>query len=170
MGLHSDSYLIFVTYRVAEPERTSESSNPTYLFYKEESMPREEQSRLRANRCFPDTYMCVLSHVQLLATLWTVACQAPLSMGLPRQEYWNVLPFPSPGDLSDLGIEPQYPTLQADSLPSESFLQIMRGCCTHPLLSPFYISRELQQGHFIPPPLGEESAPLALGKALRQKN
>ena len=106
MGLHSDSYLIFVTYRVAEPERTSESSNPTYLFYKEESMPREEQSRLRANRCFPDTYMCVLSHVQLLATLWTVACQAPLSMGLPRQEYWNVLPFPSLGDLPDPGIKP----------------------------------------------------------------
>ena len=104
------------------------------------------------------------------ANSWTIAHQTLQSMGFSRQEYWNVLPFPSPGDLSDLGIEPQYPTLQADSLPSESFLQIMRGCCTHPLLSPFYISRELQQGHFIPPPLGEESAPLALGKALRQKN
>ena len=39
-------------------------------------------------------------------TLWTVAHQAPLSMGFPRQEYWSGLPFPSPGDLSDPGIEP----------------------------------------------------------------
>ena len=39
-------------------------------------------------------------------TLWAIACQAPLSMGFPRQEHWNELPFPSPGDLSKLGIEP----------------------------------------------------------------
>ena len=43
----------------------------------------------------------VLSHVQLFATLWTVALQAPLSMGFPRQEYWSELPFPPPGDLSN---------------------------------------------------------------------
>ena len=52
--------------------------------------------------------MCVLSHfslVQLFMTLWTVACQVPLSMGFSRQEYWNGLPFPSPGDLPDPGIE-----------------------------------------------------------------
>ena len=52
-------------------------------------------------------HICVLSHfscVQLFATLWTVACQAPLSMGFSRQEYWSGLPFPSPGDLSDPGI------------------------------------------------------------------
>ena len=90
--------------------------------------------------------------------------------GTVQAEYWNVLPFPSSRDLSDSGIEPWYPTLQAVSLPSESFLQIMRGCCAHPLLSPFYISWELQQGHFIPPPRGAESAPLALGKTPRQKN
>ena len=41
-----------------------------------------------------------------LATLWTVACQPPLSMGFSRQEYWSGLPFPSPGDLPDPGIEP----------------------------------------------------------------
>ena len=40
-----------------------------------------------------------------LATPWTVACQAPLSMGVPRQEYWSGLPFPSPEDLLDPGIE-----------------------------------------------------------------
>ena len=55
--------------------------------------------------------------VQLFLTPWTVACQAPLSMGFSRQEYWSGLPFPSPGDLPDLGIEPVSPELQADSLP-----------------------------------------------------
>ena len=48
-----------------------------------------------------------------------VAYQAPLSMGSSRQEYWSGLPFPSPGDLPDPGIEPRSPTLQADALPSE---------------------------------------------------
>ena len=60
-----------------------------------------------------------LSHVQLFAFPWTVAHQAPLSMEFFRQEYWNGLPFPSPGDLPDPGIEPGSPALQADSLPSE---------------------------------------------------
>ena len=54
-------------------------------------------------------YVCVraqsLSGVQLFATPWTVARQAPLSMVFPRQEYWRGLPFPSPGNLPDLGIE-----------------------------------------------------------------
>ena len=50
---------------------------------------------------------------------WTVVCQAPLSMELPRQEYWSGLPFPSPGDLLDPGIKLVSPALQADSLPSE---------------------------------------------------
>ena len=53
------------------------------------------------------------------ATLWTVACQAPLSMGFSRQEYWSGLPSPPPGDLPNPVIEPTSPTLQADSLPSE---------------------------------------------------
>ena len=54
-----------------------------------------------------------------LVTPWTVACQAPLSMGFSRQEYWSRLPFPSPGDLPNPGIEPGSPALQADSLPNE---------------------------------------------------
>ena len=53
------------------------------------------------------------------ATPWTVACQASLSMGFSRQEYWSGLPFPSPGDLLNSGTEPGSPTLQADSLPTE---------------------------------------------------
>ena len=50
---------------------------------------------------------CLLSRVRLFATPWTVACQAPLSVGFPRQEYWSGLPFPSPGDLPDPGIKPR---------------------------------------------------------------
>ena len=59
---------------------------------------------------------------QLCPTLcdpWTVAYQAPLSMGFPRHEYWSELPFPSPGDLPNAGIEPRSPALQADALSSE---------------------------------------------------
>ena len=51
------------------------------------------------------------------AAPWTVACQAPLSMGFPIQEYWSGLSSPSPGDLPDSGIELMCPALQADSLP-----------------------------------------------------
>ena len=54
-----------------------------------------------------------------LATPWTVACQATLSMGFSRQGYWSGLPFPSPGNLPDPGIKSRSPALQADSLPTE---------------------------------------------------
>ena len=60
-----------------------------------------------------------LSCVQLFAAPWTVACQASSFMGFARQEYWSGLPFPSPWDLPDQGIEPGSRALQADSLPSE---------------------------------------------------
>ena len=56
---------------------------------------------------------------RLFVTLWTVACQAPLSMEFSRQEYWSGVPFPSLGDLPSPGIEPWCPALQADSLSSE---------------------------------------------------
>ena len=59
------------------------------------------------------------SRVRLFVTLWTVAHQAPSSMGFSRQEYWSGLPFPSPGDLPDPGIKPRSPALQADALTSE---------------------------------------------------
>ena len=54
-----------------------------------------------------------------LTTPWTVACQAPLSMGFSRQAYWSGLPCPSPGDLPNPGIETGSSALQADSLPTE---------------------------------------------------
>ena len=62
--------------------------------------------------------MLSLSRVQLFATPWTVAYQAP-SMRFSRKEYWSGLPFPSPEDLPDPGIEPGSPALQADALLSE---------------------------------------------------
>ena len=81
------------------------------------------------NSCF--TVVCLLLYSILmfgglvaklcptLATPWTVACQAPLSMGFSRQDYWSGLPFPSPGDLPNPEIEPRSRALQAKSLPTE---------------------------------------------------
>ena len=66
------------------------------------------------------THTHELSCVHVFATPWTVALQAPLTMDFSRLEYWSGLPFPSPGDLPDPGIEPPSlgpPALQADSLP-----------------------------------------------------
>ena len=64
-----------------------------------------------------------------LCDLWTVACQASLSMGFFRQEYWSGLPFPSPGDLPNPGIEPWSPALEADALTSEPSESLI----SHPL-------------------------------------
>ena len=60
-----------------------------------------------------------LSRVWLCVTPWTVAHQAPWSMGFSRHEYWSGLPFPSPGDLPNPGMKPRYPALEADALPSK---------------------------------------------------
>ena len=60
-----------------------------------------------------------LSCVQLFVTPWTIAYKGPPSMEFSRQEYWSGLPFPSPGDLPNPGIEPRSPALQAVALPSE---------------------------------------------------
>ena len=86
-----------------------------------------------------------LSRVQLRLP-WTVAYQAPPSMGFSRQEYWSGLPFPSPVDLPDPGIKPWSPAFQADTLTSEppgkslnakkqtGYPQSSESCVTHPLL------------------------------------
>ena len=68
-------------------------------------LPKKEVKKLNSLSC-----------VQFFATPWTVVYQVPLSMGFSRQEYWSGLPLPSPGDLSDPGIESESPTLRADSL------------------------------------------------------
>ena len=70
---------------------------------------REEKLFIRSLMC-----VCVCSvahHVRLFVTPWTVAHQAPLSTGFPRQEYWRGLPFPPPEDLPDPGIKPESPAL-----------------------------------------------------------
>ena len=97
----------------------------------------------------------VLSHVQIFATPWIVTCQVPLSMAYSRQEYRSGLPFLSPGDLPDPGIEPASPVspaLQADSLPSKPsgypFLRIDR-----------LITHRGQSGH-IGPAGGRSVAPV----------
>ena len=61
----------------------------------------------------------MLSCVKFFVTPWTVAHQAPLSVGFSRQEYWSGLSFPVPADLPNPGIKPLLPALQADSLPAE---------------------------------------------------
>ena len=63
--------------------------------------------------------MKLLSRVQLFATPWTIACQAPPSMGFFKHVFWSGLPFPSPRDLPNPGIKPRSPTLQTGALPSE---------------------------------------------------
>ena len=78
----------------------------------------------RFNRVHDFVDVCILSVlspscVRLFATPWTVTCQAPLSTGFSRQEYWSVLPFPSPEDLPHPGIEPGSPASQAHALLSE---------------------------------------------------
>ena len=70
--------------------------------------------------CEPDrAHAKMLSHVKPFVTMWTIAHQAHLSMTFSKEEYWNGLPFPSPGDLPHPGIEPGSPALQADSLSTE---------------------------------------------------
>ena len=92
-----------------------------YQFY----IVKQKKDYKAANILFTILYIKItsmlshFSHVQLFATPWTIAHQAPLSMGFSKQEQWSGLPCPPPGDFSDPGIEPAspgFPALQADSL------------------------------------------------------
>ena len=78
-----------------------------------------QKCRCGSHQCIKRSEVKSLSRVRLFATLWTVAYQAPPSVGFSRQEYWSGLPFPSPGDLPNPGIEPRSPALPTDALPSE---------------------------------------------------
>ena len=82
-----------------------------------------------------------LSRVWLFANPWTVAYQAPPSMGFSRQEYLSGLPFPSPGDLPDPGIKPRSPAFQADTLTSEP---PGKRCSTKLLRVPWTVRRYSQ--------------------------
>ena len=84
-----------------------------------EALPRPQISQPSWLSIHYTFTICVLSHfsrVRLCATPWTLAHQAPLSMGFSRQEHWSGLPCPPPGDLPNPGIQPTSPALQADSL------------------------------------------------------
>ena len=92
----------------------------------EESGRLQSMGSQRAGHGFTFTFvinLCMLnrlSRVRLFVTSWTVACQAPLSLGFPGQEYWSGQPFLSPGDLPGPGFEPTFlmcPALVVDSLP-----------------------------------------------------
>ena len=79
-----------------------------------------------------DSVSCLVrSDMGSCLTPWTVAHQAPLLMGFSRQEYWNGLPFPSPGDLPDLEIEPRSSALQAVSAQSEPPGKAFTICGSH---------------------------------------
>ena len=77
-------------------------------------MKAGQQVKTQATSCFLVAMLCLT-----LATPWTVAHQAPLFMGFPKQEYWSGLPLPSPGDLPDPGIEPTYPALTGELFTTE---------------------------------------------------
>ena len=100
-----------------------------------------------------------LSHVRLFVTPWTVAYQAPPFMGFSRQECWSGLPFPSPGDLPDPGIEPRSSALRADALLSEP---PGIGCCQihivnfHFVAAPLYIVTTDTKSEYFEPLLLEK--------------
>ena len=91
-----------------------------------ENLIKNSMETSQLKKCFMHTSQFIqnnkdksLSCVRLFVTPWTGAYQAPLSMRFFRQEYWSGLPFPSPGDLPDPGIEPRCPALESDTLTSE---------------------------------------------------
>ena len=79
----------------------------------------ETQVAEQTFQSFQVVCMCPCELSCVFATPWTIAHHAPLSMEFSRQDYWSGLPFPSPGDLPNPGIEPRSPALQADALTSE---------------------------------------------------
>ena len=100
------------------PPRSSQSPSP--LVHSQQLC----LSSCPAGRCISTIFLDSrivksLSCARLFVTPWTVAHQAPSSVGFSRQAYWSGLPFPSPGDLPDPGIEPGSSALQADALTSE---------------------------------------------------
>ena len=104
--------------RVGEQLNTYESfiSGIFYIIFSGHGWPwvtetRESETADKGGLFVQFSSVQSLSHVWLFATPWTVAYQAPPSMGFSRQENWSGLPFPSPGDLPDPGIEPGSPAL-----------------------------------------------------------
>ena len=90
--------------------------NDPYSVFAKQLISRKQGSGLTSSSLDYNLPGLVIKSCPTLLTPWTVAHQAPLSVGFPSQEYWSVLPFLSPGDFLDPGIEPGSPALQADFL------------------------------------------------------
>ena len=109
-----------------------------------------------------------LSRVRFFATPWTVAYQAPPSMGFSRQEYWSGLPFPSPGDLPNPGIERGSPALQTGALLSEPPGKPQAtGMGSLSLLQGIFLTQELNLGS---PALQVDSSPTELSEKPKESN
>ena len=91
----------------------------------------------------------LLNPVQLFVIPWTVVCQAPLSMGFSRQEYWSGLPFHSPEDVPEPEVEPMSPALQADSLPSEPSGKAYKFCFINELICIIYFYYASKQYYMV---------------------
>ena len=94
--------------------KMSKDSNRLYTAYFKNLAYKNQYLNISTQESFLRSHF---SRARLFASLWMVACQAPLSMGFSRQEYWNRLLFPPPGHLPNPEIETRSPALQADSLP-----------------------------------------------------
>ena len=99
--------MVFSIQRTTHRNFTETKTDPRLLWYEPEG---EDKSEVKVK---------VTQSCPTLETPWTAAHQAPLSIEFSRQEHWSGLPFPSPGDLPNPGIEPESPALQADSLLTE---------------------------------------------------
>ena len=89
------------------------------------------KGHVRCNTRESEVKVKSLSRILLFVTPWTIAYEGPPSMGFSRQEYWSGLPFPSPGDLPNPGIEPRSLALRVDALPSKPSGKISREECTN---------------------------------------
>ena len=84
--------------------------------------------KVKSQTDLPNSCSCVISHLQLCVAPWTVALQAPPSMGFPRQEYWSGLPFPAPGHLLSPGTEPTSPSLAGGFFTIGAAKEVMKRC------------------------------------------
>ena len=141
MSGHSDMFLTFshVFYELSATMlwgRLERLLCPLYIPYFI-TLSQEDSSINITALCFIESENEVTQSCLTLWDPWTVVYQAPQSMEFSRQEYWSGLPFPSPEDLPNPGIEPESPALQADALPSEpprkpyvSFSSVAQSCLT----------------------------------------
>ena len=126
----------------------------SYKFYEIPNMHSPPLKSFLTKKQFILDDTCVLSCVQLSESPWIVACQAPLSMGFSRQEYWSGLPFPSPRDLRNPGIKPRSPALAGRFFTFHATREAQGGFLllllfSHPVMSNSLWYHELQ--HSRPP-------------------